>query len=190
MKKLLFPLLFIFSFAASAQDDLRKTAEEYLRIAEAKDSEKIMDYMYPRFFELYPRQLMVEIMDKSFNDPAFKIELMDSEILNISPLKTVDTVTYSVVDYSFVMTLKYVESEGSPLPDEEAIQLTRGIFEQMYGKENVTYIPEETKFRLLAKKNMLVLKTPAFSSWKVLGIDENLKPVMKKIIPEAIIDGL
>lgn len=190
MKKILFPLLFLFSIAASAQDDLRKTVEDYLRIAEAKDSEKIMDYMYPPFFTLYPRQLMVEIMDKSFNDPAFEIELMDSKILNISPLKTVDTITYSVVDYSFVMTLKYVESEEHPLPDEEAIKLTREIFEQMYGKENVSYIAGEMKFRLLAGKNMLVLRTPGLSAWKVLGIDENLKPIMKKIVPEAIIDGL
>lgn len=149
-----------------------------------------MDYMYPPFFTLYPRQMMVEIMDKSLNDPAFEIELMDSRILNVSPLKTVDTVTYSVVDYSFVMTLKYLESDEHPLPDEETIRLTRGVFEQMYGKENVSYKADEMKFRMVAGKNMLVLRTPGLSSWKVLGIDENMKPVMKKILPEAIIDGL
>jgi len=190
MKKLLFPLLFIFPLMVNAQEDMKKTLGEYLRLAEAKDSEKIMDYMYPGFFTLYPRHLMVEVMNRSFNDPAFEILLMDSRILDISPLKTVDTVTYAVADYSVVMTLKYLESDDNPLPDAEAIELTQGIFKQMYGEENVRYIPEETKFRITAAKKMLVLKTPGLTAWKVLGVEENLKPVMKKIIPEKILEDL
>lgn len=190
MKKLLFPLLFIFSFTVSAQDDLRKTLSEYLRLAETKDSERIMDYMYPGFFTLFPRHMMVEIMEKSFNDPAFEILLMDSEILNIAPLKTADTVTYSVVDYSFVMTLRYLESEETPLPDKETIELTSGVFKQMYGEENVTFVEDQMKFRIQVTKNMLMLKTPGLDSWKVLGVEENLKPLMKKIIPEKILEDL
>ncbi len=190
MKRFLIPLLFILSFSTAAQDDLRKTLDEYLRLAEAKDSERIMDYMYPGFFTLYPRHLMVEIMDKSFNDPAFEILLTDSRILNISPVKTADTVSYCVVDYSVVMTLRYLESEGNPLPDKETVELTHGVFKQMYGEENVTYIPEEMKFRIKTKKSMLALKTPGLSEWKVLGVEENLKPVMKKIIPEKILEDL
>lgn len=190
MKTFFLPLLFIFSLTASAQDDLRKTLNEYLRLAEAKDSERIMDYMYPGFFTLYPRHLMVEIMDKSFNDPAFEILLMDSRILHVSPVKTADTVSYSVVNYSVVMTLRYLESEDNPLPDKETVEVTRGIFKQMYGEENVTYIPEEMKFRIMTKKSMLALKTPGLDEWKVLGVEENLKPVMKKIIPGKILEDL
>lgn len=190
MKKLLFPLLFIFSFTVSAQDDLRKTLDEFLALSEAKDSERIMDYMYPGFFTLFPRQKMVETMDKAFNDPSFEIRLLDSKILNISPAKTIDTVTYCVVDYQVVMTLKFQESEDNPLPDEETVQMTRTMFEQLYGKENISYSTEEMKFRIRVENKMLALKTPGLDSWKVLGVEENLKPLMKKIIPEKILEDL
>jgi hypothetical protein len=55
MKKLTFAFFFFFSISVSAQTDLRKTLSEYLKVLETKNSERLMDYMYPKFFELYPR---------------------------------------------------------------------------------------------------------------------------------------
>lgn len=98
-----------------------------------------MDYMYPKFFELYPRDLMVKTLDESMNDPILEILLMDSKILEISPLKTADTVTFAKVGYSFVMTLRYVETDENPAPSEEVITMTTNIFKQMYGDENVSF---------------------------------------------------
>lgn len=186
MKKLTFAFFFFISFSVSAQPDLRKTLEEYLKVVETKDSEKVMDYMYPKFFELYPRDLMVKTLDESMNDSTLEIELMDSKILNISPLKIVDTVTYAKVGYSFVMTLKYIETDENPAPGEEVITMTTNIFKQMYGDENVSFDSENKKFRVYAKKEMLALKTAYLKDWKVLGIEENIKPLLKKILPEGL----
>lgn len=176
------------SFGCAAQEDIKSVLNEYLKLSEEKNSEKLMDYMYPKFFELFPRQVMIEALDKSLKDPTLEIELRDSKILEISPVKTVDTVTYSIVDYSFVMTLKYVESEENPLPDEDTIEMTTNIFKNMYG--DVSYDAENYRFTIKVKKNMLVLKTPSLKSWKVLGTDANLKPYMLKIIPKEIVDAL
>lgn len=190
MKKLIFALIFLISVSASAQSDLRNTLEEYLKVVEIKDSEKVMDYMYPKFFDLYPRDLMVKTLDESLKDPALEILLMDSKILDISPLKTTDSVTYAKVGYSFVMTMKYVVSEETPAPTDEVITMTTNIFKQMYGEDNVTLDVENKKFRIFAKKEMLALKTPSLKDWKVLGIEENIKPALKKILPEAVLADL
>lgn len=176
------------SFGCAAQEDIKSVLSEYLKLSEEKNSERLMDYMYPKFFELFPRQVMIEALDKSLKDPTLEIELKDSKILGISPTKTVDTVTYSIVDYAFVMTLKYVESEENPLPDKDTIGMTTNIFKNMYG--DVSYDAENYRFTIKVKKNMLVLKTPSLKSWKVLGTDANLKPYMLKIIPKEIVDEL
>lgn len=186
MKNLIFTLLILISTPALAQTDLRNTLEEYLKVVETKNSEKVMDYMYPKFFELYPRDLMVKTLDESMNDSTLEIELMDSKILGFSPLKTADSVTFSKVAYSFVMTLKYVETDENPAPGEEVITMTTNIFKQMYGDENVSFDSEKKKFRVYAKKEMLALKTAYLKDWKVLGIEENIKPLLKKILPEGL----
>lgn len=60
----------------------------------------------------------------------------------------------------------------------------------MYGADNVTFDPENKKFRIFAKKEMLALKTSSLKDWKVLGIEENMKSVLKKILPEALMADL
>ncbi|WP_255050479.1 hypothetical protein [Lacihabitans sp. CS3-21] len=190
MKKLTFAFFFFFSISVFAQPDLRKTLSEYLKVVETKNSERVMDYMYPKFFELYPRDLMVKTLDESMNDPNLEILLMDSKILEISPLKTADTVTYAKVGYSFVMTLKYVETDENPAPGEEVITMTTNIFKQMYGDENVSFDSGNKKFKVYAKKEMLALKTAGLTDWKVLGIEEKINPLLKKILPNEIITDL
>lgn len=190
MRFLLLSLGLLLSIVSSAQDDIKSIVQEYLKLSEEKNSEKLMDYMYPKFFELFPREMMVQALDKSLKDPSLELVLKDSEILGISASKTVDTVTYSIVDYAFVMTLKYIESEENPLPDEDTIEMTKGIFKNMYGEDNVKYDAENWRFTVNVQKNMLALKTPSLKSWKVLGTDANLKPYMLKIIPKEIVDEL
>lgn len=191
MKNILLLFFLIFtSFRALAQDDITITLQNYLLLSEKKDTEKLMDYIYPKFFDLFPRQMMLETLNKSMNDPTLEISLKDSKILEISPSKTIDTVTYSIVHYSFVMSLKYLESEDNPLPDEEAIKFTQGIFNKMYGEENVTYDKEKMQFVMKLQKEMLVLKTPSLDAWKVLGLEPNLKPLLVKILPSEIVEQL
>lgn len=181
---------FSISFGALAQDDIKTVLQEYLKFSEEKNSEKLMDYMYPKFFELFPREMMIKTLDQSLKDPSLEIVLKDSEILNISPPKTADTVTYSIVDYAFVMTLKYVESEENPLPDEDTIEMTTNIFKNLYGEDKVFYDKQNARFTINVKKNMLALKSPSLTSWKVLGTEANLKPFLLKIIPKEIVDEL
>ncbi len=190
MKRFILALTFFISISASAQTALQTTLEDYLKVVETKNSEKVMDYMYPKFFELYPRALMVKTLDASLKDPALEILLMDSKIVDISPLKTADSVTYAKVGYSFVMTMKYVVSDENPAPTDEVITMTTNIFKQMYGDDMVTFDVENKKFRIFAKKEMLALKTPSLADWKVLGIEENVKPALKKILPSDLMADL
>ena len=178
------------AISSTAQDDIKSVLNEYLKLSEEKNSVKIMDYMYPKFFELFPREVMVQALDKTLKDPTLDISISNSEILGISPVKTVDSVTYSIVDYSFVMKLKYLESDENPLPDEDTIDLTKNIFKNMYGEKNVIYDADNYMFTMQVEKKLLALKTPSLKSWKVLGTDANLKPYMLKIIPKEIVDEL
>lgn len=178
------------AISSTAQDDIKSVLNEYLKLSEEKNSVKIMDYMYPKFFELFPREVMVQALDKTLKDPTLDISISNSEILGISPVKTVDSVTYSIVDYAFVMKLKYLESDENPLPDEDTIDLTMNIFKNMYGEKNVIYDADNYMFTMQVEKKLLALKTPSLKSWKVLGTDANLKPYMLKIIPKEIVDEL
>ena len=178
------------AISTAAQDDIKSVLKEYLKLSEEKNSVKIMDYMYPKFFELFPREVMVLALDKTLKDPTLDISISNSEILAISPAKTVDSVTYSIVDYAFVMKLKYLESDENPLPDEDTIDLTMNIFKNMYGEKNVIYDADNSMFTMQVEKKLLALKTPSLQSWKVLGTDANLKPYMLKIIPKEIVDAL
>jgi hypothetical protein len=118
---------------------------------------------------------MVKTLDESMNDPNLEILLMDSKILEISPLKTADTVTYAKVGYSFVMTLKYVETDENPAPSEEVITMTTNIFKQMYGDENVSF--DSQKSMNITYENL----RPAFSKDALPEKLEKLKKLQNKI---------
>lgn len=190
MKKCFLILLLLFTIPVFGQEVIRDTVNDYLKVTEERDFEGILDRMYPKFFELAPRDLMLNVLKQSFNDPSFNIELKDSEILAISDMKKADSVAYYKVSYSFLMLMQYVESEDEPFPDKETIRLTQDAFSEMYGKENVSFDEVKMRFSMKAKKEMLVLKTDNQQEWKVLGIEANLKPLLKRILPKKIVEEL
>lgn len=144
--------------------------------------------MYSKFFELNKFDILFWAFLKPKTVQNLEILLMVSKILEISPLKTADTVTCAKVDYSLVLTLKYVDTDECPMPGEEVITMTTKIFKQMYGDENVSFDSVNKKFKVYTKKEMLALKTPSLTNWKVLGMEENINLLLKKILPIEIIN--
>jgi hypothetical protein len=124
------------------------------------------------------------------NDPSLEIVLKNSKILSIAKPKHLDTLSYSKVKYSFEMSLKYLETPDNPLPNDETLNFTLGIFKNMYGDENVKLDSANKKFEIFAEKELLMLKSKSVESWKVLGLEKNLLPILKKILPTEIIEDL
>lgn len=189
-KTLFVLLIFLQSLLVKGQDDLRSSLEEYLKIAETKNTEKTLDFMYPKFFEIFPREAMSKALNQSFNDPSLEIMLKNSKIISIEEPKQIDTLTFSKVKYSFEMSLKYIETPENPLPDDETLNITFNIFKNMYGDDKVKLDNSAKKFEIFTQKEMLMLKSKSVESWKVLGLEKNLMPILEKILPAKIIEKL
>jgi hypothetical protein len=188
MKKLLIFLLVFFPKIICAQSSLENTLAEYLKIVEAKDNAKALEYMYPPFFKLIPKATMLKYLNDAMNDPDLALKIYDCKIDNISELKKKDSLEYVKVTYTGSFSMIYNYDKKSEKEKEEVVKITIGMFKTMYGNENVNYDKATNEYVLKIKKFMLAIKKVTESDWKILGIEEKQKAMLLKIIPKEMLE--
>src|SRR5262245_27587905 len=111
--KTMFPgiLLLLFGIAGHAQQDtaLVNRVNEMLRLTQKKDLEKIMDYTYPKLFDIDPRELMIAAMKDVYESDEFSIEMHSVTLITIFPVFVISDTSYAKVKHSMLMRMKYKE---------------------------------------------------------------------------------
>ncbi|MBT8195688.1 MAG: hypothetical protein HKO56_09175 [Bacteroidia bacterium] len=192
MKKFLivFAVSFGVAFSSIAQTNDAKITErfkEYFSYTEKMDIDGSFDYLYPQFFDIFPRELMLKEIEKTFNDPEIKLGFANSEIKSISKEMVLDDVKYVLLDYKFDMMMQLnFEDEDDAEDDGTMIEFMSAIFSEMYGEENVSYTRETETFKITANKEMFAINNPEYGDWFFLEKDEKLKEQLLKMIPKKV----
>ena len=78
--------------AQSHKEIITKEAQTYYDYMTNQNFDGVLDYMYPKVFEMAPREQMKMGMQQMFNSPDMKIEFLNNDITNVSEAKEVDGV--------------------------------------------------------------------------------------------------
>lgn len=199
-------LVFVAVGMISHAQEYKKTIEtefgDYINSIVNKDFEKSTNYMIPEFFDLIPKSQMIAVMEETFNDPEIEIQIKNPKIIEIKDSKKIGNKHYALLSYSNVMTMKFIDT-----PDENVEQsaedletkmeeiksrnnLTRESLESSFGKENVTYDPQNSFFSIFSKKNVYAVSDNGSSGWKFVVIEKKQLPLLKKILPKELTDKI
>jgi len=196
MKKTL--LLFSVFLSANflfAQDDAAKTEiktafDGYFATLKSKDNTAAMDYIYPKLFDMVPKQMMIELMDQMYADTTMEIWFDNPQLQDISEIVKVEDGRYALVSYSFQMYIKLLEVDETEGEEESVIAMTHSMYNQMFGVENVKLLEGENTFSIFTENKLISINDELTEGWKFLEKNETMAPLLQQILPAEVLEKL
>ncbi|WP_026754431.1 hypothetical protein [Sediminibacter sp. Hel_I_10] len=191
MKRLTLLVIILFiSITTQAQTyktDITKNAQTYYQYLTDQNFDGILDYMYPRVFELAPRQDMKAGMQQMFNSPDMQIEFLSNTVNRVTDSVQVDGLTYAIVFYNSKMKMTFVSEQNKPEADQKGfLDFMKTTMDSQFGAGNVTSDLENMSLTINMDANMFAIKDPQYDGWKFIGNDDAMKKLVDSIIPLSV----
>ena len=179
-------------FAQSNKQEIEKTFLDYFQTIEHQDYAQSLNFIYPKLFEHFPKELMQQAMEKMSADSSLQITMTHAKIGNVSEVLETDGVQYALLPYEFRMTMTFLgENEIQEGEDSmDPVQMTYEILQTQYGEENVDYHPAQRQIVIRVDNELYAIKDPEIGNWKFLEKKTNMMSVLEQLIPKKVIDSL
>ncbi len=179
------------SYGQMNKDEIKLTFEKYFESVEQKENEKTLEYIYPKLFEIYPKNKMLDAMNKKKADTTTDITISNDSIINISETFELEGIKYALIKYSFKMTIKFSETknetESSENEDFNKAELSYELLKEVYGEKNTIYNKENSTIYINVSNEMFAIKNPSYNDWKFLENKEKMKPILEKLLPKKVL---
>lgn len=161
----------------SLTEEIRTATEEYIEINQKLDVDGIMERVYPKIFEIVPKDMFKEQYKQLFENKDMTIGFGGFEITEIlDKTITYKKETFGVARYAFEMTMKFATNEA----DEYILE----AFNEKYGKESVAYDKETSTFSLSMNSEMFAIKSDG--KWYFLENKPELEAIIGQLIPDEV----
>lgn len=196
MKQLFLVLsIILFSNALISQDEagdteIKQTFEAYFLTVKNKDNAATLEYLYPKMFDFFPKEALLDMMDQMSSDTTMKMDFFIPELHSISDVLTLEGISYALLSYSFTMNIQLNLEDEDEIGDEEdsLANITLNMYKEMFGEENVKFIKEESTFEIRTNSELYAIDDPEFKGWKFLEKKENMKPLLEQILPAVVLE--
>jgi hypothetical protein len=191
MKILLLNVLVLISgFVGFAQQDtaLVKRVNEVLKLTQKKDLEKIMDYTYPKLFNIAPREFMIEAMKNVYETDEYLIEVDSVKVLTIFPVFVINDTSYAKVKHTMLMRMKYKEPFDTS--DMESKKILVSLMESKYGEGSVRFDVATNSLNIFMKADMVGVKDKISKIWTFANLSTNDPAVLEMLFSKAVRDKL
>src|SRR6187402_2546116 len=101
---LLVTMFIIGAYAQSDKEEVKSTFHDYFQTVMQQENEKTLDYIYPKLFDIIPKEKMLDLMNKTKADTSTGVVLAEPSITRISETTKVEATDYVVIQYTFKMT--------------------------------------------------------------------------------------
>jgi len=173
--------------AQSHKEVIIKEAQTYYDYMTNQNFDGVLDYMYPKVFEMASRDQMKAGMEQMFSSPEMKIEFLNNDVTSVSDKKEVEGVTYAAVYYNSKMKMTFLSELDKPEGDKKTfIDFMKATMDTQFGVENVTSDVETMSLVINMDANMFAIKDPKYDGWKFIGNDDAMQVLVNSIIPESV----
>jgi hypothetical protein len=189
-------LFLAFSIVAFGQEYKKAIEQQFLdynNLIINKEFEKSMTFVPDEVFEIIPREQMIIVMEKTFNNPGFEFELKTPKIKEISRARKIDGKFYSFLTYSSLIEMKFLNDEQEEETENEQklrVNMIKLSLEESFGSENVKYDEVEDVFEVNAQKQAYAISNNGKEDWKFLVIDTKQKFLLDKLLPKKLADKI
>lgn len=183
-------VLTFFGIASRAQQDtgLVNRINQMLALTQKKDLERIMDYTYPKLFEIAPREMMIATLKETYDSEELSIEIDSIKIITIFPVFVIRDTSYVKVRHTMLMRMKYKQPVDKN--DRESKNTLVSILEQKYGEGNVRFDAVANSLNILMKPDMVGIKDKTSNTWTFANLDEDNPALLEMLFSQAVRDKL
>ena len=174
-KKLAFLIAFVAFSHAFAQDmaQLKTAADKMYAATHKMDFEKIMDYSYPKMFELNDRATLTEAMKNAFDNDNFKIMFPEPNVtFNFGEIKAIGKQKFCVIKYRNKMKMKMLNE----LDEESTQSLTANL---LLAYEKADYDDVSNTYSIEGDATMVAIADDLTKNqWRFLNYDAKIFKMM------------
>lgn len=180
-------LMLLFATIAAAQVDsttaatqIQERLDVYFKANEEKDFDIILDMIYPKLYELAPReQVKSQFIAMDAGGMTFSIYDMAANKFSAPFIHAEEQ--FVLIDYSHAMDLTLTDSTM-----QASAPMMQGVFEEQYGKENVSYDEENVQFTMAINKKMLAIAPLDSTEWMFIDFDPKNPAILGMLFDEAV----
>ena len=181
------------TFGQTHIEEIKQSFTGYFNEIEQKNSKNVLEYIYPKVFDHFPKDRMLEAMSKK-SDTTTIVEIDSASIIKISNIFEMNSIKYALIKYCFRITMTFVEDKNQPgnhLKENHASTNFRyEMFKKSYGRKNVKYDSVNNIFYIIVSKEMYAISDPAYVGWKFIEKTDNMQPLLEKILPKKVLKKL
>lgn len=192
--KLIIILILFFSIISSAQtkqlsqeNNIRKALNSFVDQMKNKNIDNAVEFIYPKYFKVVPKDQMKQILNLTYNNPALDIKILEFKIANIEKPEKINNELFSLTNYTLKMNLK-IDWLSIPNGQKMKSQINEGLYKK-FGKDNVKYI-SSGDYYLINSEMIACAVSNNGKEWKFLILDEGYKPQLINILPKKIFEKI
>ena len=136
---------------------LLKRTNEIMVYTQEKNTEKILDYTYPKLFTIISRSQMTEALNGMYDTDGFTTVLDSLFIIKLHPVFTVESKEYCRIVHNMIMRMNFKETIDTSGEESEADRMV-DLMEVNYGKGNVRFDTKNNALIIKIKPEMIAVK--------------------------------
>ncbi|MFK7781743.1 hypothetical protein [Psychroserpens sp.] len=190
--KFLSTLFFICFISVSAYSQSHKTilikeANIYFDYMVKQNFDGVLDYMYPKVFEMAPREQMKAGMQQMFNAEDMTIQFLSNVVTQVTDTKNLEGITYAAIFYSSKMKMTFLTEEEQAEDDKKGfLMFMKATMQTQFGEDNVVEELSTMSLIIDMDATMFAIDDPKYKGWKFLGNDDAMATIVNSVIPESI----
>lgn len=180
-------LLLVTGFSSTAQDKkaLEASITKMYQVTVDADFETLMDYTYPKIFEIAPREQLMQAMKGMLNGPEFNVTVLTTPPnFEYGPIKKIGGGSYCVVQHDLLMKMAFKE----PVNDEGQKAMIES-FKTTLKASMVTFDAKENAFTVKKRTEVIAVADKLTNNqWKFLNTGADA--LMEKMLGKEVVNQL
>jgi hypothetical protein len=168
--------------AQAYKDSIRSQFLRYTGLLMQKEFARSTEYMNPAFFKIVPKEQLITVMEKTYNNPDMDFTIEAPDITSVGDSRLINGAHFAAVQYTNYLTLHYRTPDGKPMDTTRL----KGALQAQFGEGNVSYIPATDSYRVFARKKV-VANSADRKKWTFVVVEERQKPILERFIPKELL---
>ena len=166
---------------------LEQRLEEYRKLNEELNIDKLMDYIYPKLFTLVPREQMVKGMKDFFASDDIKVNIDSLTIDKIHPVFQIGDGSYAKVEYSMVIQMDLFLQDT--VVNDEQNEFVAQTMKEKYGEKNVAIDKATGMIKVRIANPLVAVKDEHAKEWSFISLKDE-DPMIHKLFNQEVLDKL
>lgn len=192
MKKIkIFALsLFVFTLnnaIAQNQEILEKETNKMYEATLKMDFEEIIEYTYPKIFDLVSKEQLKGILKQTFENDEFKMEFVAvNPNFEYGKILNIEDKLLSIIDYKVSMSMTFYEEL-----EEETINFMINTFKTAGNYDEVNYDLDKKAFIIATRTKMIAVSDELTKKqWKFITYDKKNRKIAEMLLNDSILTKL